>query len=156
MNEAGDHADETETDRVAVRRSAMDLLARREHSSVELKRKLLRRYSLHLTQAVIEVLAAEGLQSDERYVESYVRQRASRGYGPARIQRELQERGVDESLAVSMIAVARYDWQDIAQQALTKKFGVLSTPLSLAEKARILRFFAYRGFGRQHLPPLPS
>lgn len=146
------HDSEGDSDLIAVRRSAMDLLARREHSCLELERKLLRRYPRHLLKDVIERLADEGLQSDERYAESYVRQRAGRGYGPARIQRELQERGVDDGLVESTLAVSGFDWQDIAQRALNKKFGTLPVTLPLAEKARILRFFAYRGFSREHLP----
>ncbi|TCO77636.1 regulatory protein [Chromatocurvus halotolerans] len=137
---------------IAVRRSAMDLLARREHARFELERKLLRRYPQHLIQQAVERLAEEGLQSDERFAESYVHQRAGRGYGPSRILRELQERGVDDSLAESILAVSGIDWHDIARRALTKKFGAVAEPLPLVEKARILRFLAYRGFSREHLP----
>lgn len=144
---------EADTDIIAVRRSAMDLLARREHACFELERKLLRRYPRGLIEAVIKRLADEGLQSDERFAESYVRQRAGRGYGPARILRELQERGVDDSLAESTLEVSDIDWHAIARQVLTKKFGAVAAPLPLVEKARILRFLAYRGFSREHLPP---
>lgn len=143
---------EADIDIIAVRRSAMDLLARREHACFELERKLLRRYPRPLIKEVIERLADEGLQSDERFAESYVRQRAGRGYGPARIQRELQERGVEDNLAASTVAVSGIDWHDIARQAVEKKYGALVTPLPLVEKARILRFLAYRGFSREHLP----
>lgn len=144
---------EANADIIAVRRSAMDLLARREHACFELERKLLRRYPQHLIKQAVERLADEGLQSDERFAESYVHHRAGRGYGPARILRELQERGVDDSLAESMLAVSDIDWHDIARRALAKKFGAVVPPLPLAEKARILRFLAYRGFSREHLPP---
>ncbi|MEQ8514126.1 MAG: regulatory protein RecX [Chromatocurvus sp.] len=141
-------------DEVDVRRSAMDLLARREHSVFELERKLLRRYPRDLIQTAVARLADEGLQSDERFAESYLRQRVGRGYGPLRIQRELQERGVDDVLAESTLATSGWNWQDVAEQALTKKFGAMPpSSLALAEKARILRFAAYRGFSREHLPP---
>jgi len=142
-----------DADIIAVRRSAMDLLARREHACFELERKLLRRYPRHLIKEAIERLADEGLQSDERFAESYVRQRAGRGYGPGRILRELQERGVNDSLAESTLAISDIDWHDIARQVLAKKYGALAVPLPLVEKARILRFFAYRGFSRELLPP---
>lgn len=131
----------------------MDLLARREHSARELARKLQRRYPRELVQATINDLADEGLQSDERFAETYVRQRAGRGYGPLRIQRELQERGVDNTLAGSILEGSGFDWQEVAQEALTKKFGPVSAELSLSEKARILRFAAYRGFSQDDLPP---
>ncbi|MFN2329288.1 MAG: regulatory protein RecX [Chromatocurvus sp.] len=151
------HHGEGEGDVIAVRRSAMDLLARREHSRFELARKLLRRYPPRLVTEAVERLAVEGLQSDERFAENYVRQRAGRGYGPARIQRELQDRGVKNALAESTLAVSGFDWHDIARQALAKKFGGVSAAITMPEKARMLRFFAYRGFSREHLPePLGS
>ena len=138
---------------VQVRRAAMDLLARREHSLLELERKLQRRFPRDLIQASLEKLAAEGLQSNERFAESYVRQRAGRGYGPLRIRGELQERGIDDTQAGDALADSGFDWRGVAQQALAKKFNVDSgSSLSLAEKARLLRFAAYRGFSRDHLP----
>lgn len=138
---------------VEVRRAAMDLLARREHSLLELQRKLRRRFPRDVIQTSLEKLAAEGLQSNERFAESYVRQRAGRGYGPMRIRVELQERGISDTQAEAALEGSGFDWQDVAQQALTKKFDAASTSSpSLAEKARILRFAAYRGFSRDHLP----
>ena len=141
---------------VQVRRAAMDLLARREHSLLELERKLQRRFPRHLIQTSLEKLAAEGLQSNERFAESYVRQRAGRGYGPMRIRGELQERGIEDIQAEEALEGSGFDWQEVAHQALAKKFTAASTPpsssLSPAEKARILRFAAYRGFSRDHLP----
>lgn len=143
-------------DAIAVRRAAMDLLARREHSRFELERKLLRRHPLGLIGEAIARLAEEGLQSDERFAESYVRQRVERGYGPLRIQRELQERGVEERVAANALKASEVDWAQVANQALEKKFGPLveKPPQSMADKARVLRFAAYRGFSREHLPCL--
>lgn len=143
-----------DADGIDVRRSAMDFLARREHSVLELERKLSRRYPRQLIRSAVERLVDEGLQSDERFAESYLRQRAARGYGPLRIQRELQERGVDDAIVQRTIRDSEFDWPEVAAQALGKKFGAVpTTSLSLAEKARILRFAAYRGFSREHLPP---
>ena len=141
-----------------VRRAAMDLLARREHSLLELARKLQRRFPRDVIQTSLEKLAAEGLQSNERFAESYVRQRAGRGYGPIRIGGELRERGIEDNQAEEALEGSGFDWQDVAHQALAKKFTAASTPppssssLSPAEKARILRFAARRGFSRDHLP----
>ena len=74
----------------AVRRAAMDLLARREHGRAELTRKLRQRGApAELIEAALERLADEGLLSESRYIESFIRGRASSGYGPLRIREEL-------------------------------------------------------------------
>jgi len=58
---------------LAVRRAAMDLLARREHGRVELTRKLRKRGAPEaLIEAALQRLAEEGLLSEARYLESFV------------------------------------------------------------------------------------
>ena len=55
------------------RKKAMDLLARREHSRLELERKLTSRdYEAEEINATIEQLVADNLQSDSRFSEAYV------------------------------------------------------------------------------------
>ncbi|MCB1644681.1 MAG: regulatory protein RecX [Pseudomonadales bacterium] len=77
-----------------IRRAAMDLLARREHSRLELHEKLSRRFAgcQELIQSETEKLTAEGLQSDARLAEAYVRARSNRGQGPRKIRMELRQR----------------------------------------------------------------
>ena len=66
----------------AVRRVAMDLLARREHGRVELARKLRRRgASAELIEAALDRLCEEGLLSDARFLEAFVHSRARAGGG---------------------------------------------------------------------------
>ena len=83
---------------VAVRRAAMDLLARREHGRVELTRKLRSRGAAdELIEAALDRLAEEGLLSEARYLEAFVSYRARSGYGPLRIREELTQRGLARS-----------------------------------------------------------
>ncbi len=69
------------SDKKTVRLKAMDLLARREHSVVELLEKLGQRFpdQAALMEEVVAGLRAEGLQSDRRFAESYARLRLDRG-----------------------------------------------------------------------------
>ncbi len=77
----------------------MGLLARREHTAAELQQKLQRKgVSESLAASVIGRLRDEGLQSDERFAEQFVRQRMARGQGPVKIRYELSQRGVGDSL----------------------------------------------------------
>ena len=72
---------------VAVRRAAMDLLARREHGRVELTRKLRQRGApQELIDGALGRLAEEGLLSESRYLETFVASLATPGHraGPER------------------------------------------------------------------------
>lgn len=124
----------------------MDLLARREHSRLELSRKLARRYEADLVEETLDRLVREGLQCDERFAESYLRQRAQKGYGPRRISRELQQRGVSHRTAERVIRDAGIDWCASALRALERKFGAAIDDASLAARVRRHRFLDYRGF----------
>ena len=131
---------------VAIRRSALDLLARREHSYVEMLRKL-RQRGAATDQAEIELdrLQAEGLLSDERFCEAYVHARSQRGYGPVRLREELRQRGVAESLIDRTLRNEAWDWIALARAAFAKRFPE-GPAIDLKERAKQQRFMQYRGF----------
>jgi len=133
-------------DAADIRRAAMDLLARREHSIRELRHKLRRRFGdTPLVDEALSALAEDNLQSDERYAASFVRQRAARGYGPVRIRQEMREKGLDKSAIALALEGAQMDWRALAVEVSRKKFGE-TPPGDAAERARRSRFLLYRGF----------
>ena len=181
-----------------IRRAAMDLLARREHSFQELHDKLFRKFTtkyysfkpsgegglfdgmscsaegsdgisrdkndlavladdspeteqqqrenLHqLLDQQIEILAAENLQSDERYVESFINGHKAKGQGPLRIRRELEQKSVADHLICEFLKERDELWFDVARETYKKKFG--ENPIAdFQDKAKRLRFLQYRGF----------
>lgn len=130
----------------SVRHRAMDLLARREHSRLELKRKLLTKgFEADAIEACIEELVADGLLSDIRFAEAYINHRSQRGFGPHRIRQELRERGVIDTHINLALEEATIDWDGLAEQCRQKKFGV-AQPDDYDESARQRRFLQYRGF----------
>lgn len=139
-----------------IRRSAMDLLARREHSRVELARKLHRRYSdYEVIEEALDKLVSDNLLSDERFTEVYVTYRKRAGFGPVRIAGELRERGINDNLASRYLNGADASWCDAALAARDKKFG--SQPVAtLDEKARQQKFLNYRGFRHNHFEHILS
>jgi regulatory protein len=146
----GDHSGLAEladrTNRTACRRRAMDLLARREHSRVELTRKLgSRGFADDTLAATLDELEREGLLADHRFAESFIRSRAGRGQGPVRIMSELGTRGVDASTAAELIRESGVDWPGLAAETRIKRFG-REAPASYTERARQARFLQYRGF----------
>lgn len=133
-----------------IRHKAMDLLARREHSRLELKQKLQKRFDDEtLIDEQIDRLADENLQSDSRFVESFVRQRGNRGYGPVRIREEARRKGLSDSEISFAFDTLDFDWCALAAEVISKKFGELPAQ-DIKEKARRTRFLQYRGFKTEH------
>jgi len=125
---------------------AVRMLARREHSTLELRHKLSQRGVAETEiESTICRLQQEGLQSDERFAESYVHSRSGKGYGPLRIAAELRERGVDDGIAETCLDRDDDHWQRLLQQAHQRKFGD-SAIGDFKDRVRRIRFLQYRGF----------
>ncbi len=134
-----------------ARRKAMDLLARREHSRDELCRKLEKAgFESDVAFDAIRALADEGLQSDARFVESFVQSRINQGKGPARIRADLGQKGVNASVIDAAIEQTGADWCALAREIRAHKFGP-DQPGDFKEKARQMRFLQYRGFESDHI-----
>ena len=129
-----------------ARKKAMDLLARREHGHAELKRKLAAAgFGPDVAADALQQLVEEGLQSDRRFVESFVQSRINQGKGPLRIHADLGQRGIAAGLVDEVLEGTGEDWYELAREARLKKFGP-SQPDGFREKARQMRFLQYRGF----------
>lgn len=124
---------------------ALKLLARREHSARELKRKLQARgISGEDADSAVAHATAEGWQSNPRYAGMLVRTRIAGGYGPVRIQSELEVAGVPGDEIRAALDGADVDWSALAAQVHAKKFG--APPRTSAERARQYRYLQGRGF----------
>lgn len=133
-----------------IRLAAMNLLARREHSVWELRRKLRRRFSDDaLLDEQLSRLTEQNLQSDMRFAESYLRQRIASGYGPVRLREELRERGVCRTDIAQIIDDIQIDWRAHAIKVMQSKFGELPSR-DIKEEARRARFMQHRGFTAEH------
>ena len=129
-----------------AREDAIRLLARREHSVDELRRKLKRRgYAGATIDAVVTSLRDVESVSDVRFAQSFVRVRSARGQGPLRIRAELRERGVTDVLADEVLTVASEFWLARARKARTKRFGE-AAPATREDWHRQARFLAQRGY----------
>jgi len=161
---------------VDIRRAAMDLLARREHGAAELKQKLQKRFDKAARSlsnraphedetlldqqdagpqleeriaAAIEQLTNEGLQSDRRLAEAFIRSRANRGQGPVKIKAELRQKGIRDGIISDAMAEAEQDWFELAAEVASKKFREpISEPKDRAKRSRFLQ---QRGFSFDHI-----
>lgn len=126
---------------------AIGLLARREHSRVELARKLQR----HLEPdddaseigSVLDTLQAQNLLSDARFASALVGQRAAR-YGDMRVRRDLRDRGVESACADVAMEKLRGTELARAHAVWARRFDVL--PANADERGRQGRYLQTRGF----------
>lgn len=133
-----------------LRRAAMDYLARREHSLFELMQKLSKKFpetDRELLLEVLETLKSDNLQSDDRFTESYVSYRKSRGFAYLHIKGDLNSRRVSESLIAKHLLADDEHWQLAAEQLVVKKLRHQEPP-SFGSKLhrKLTRFLESRGF----------
>ena len=134
----------------SLKARAIQLLAQREHSRVELRRKLLAHALAEVAagddavarlNALLDWLQANQYLCEERFVESRVHARASR-FGNLRIRQELAQHDLslsaDAELALTDTELAR------ARAVWEAKFS--GRPSGPADRARQSRFLAGRGF----------
>ncbi len=140
---------DTDADAKLVRTAALSLLARREHSRMELTRKLeLKGYATVVVGQVLLSLEEDGYLSDARFAEVYVRVRSERGYGPMRIRAELRERGVADAIIATSLAPYQDAWLTQLERIRAKRFGRAG---DFTERARQTRFFQARGFTMEQI-----
>ena len=130
---------------------AVNLLARREHSQVELRKKLCKaKFEIDEIDVVIQKLAQIDLQSDLRFAENYLHYRSQRGFGSQKIKFELNERGVDKQTINAVFEQEDIDWFFLAVMARNKRFGQ-KAPNDLKDRAKQQRFLQYRGFTHEQI-----
>ena len=128
----------------SLRTRALGYLARREHSRLELERKLApHAENPEELSNVLDVLEQRGLLSARRMVEQVVHGRRSK-FGSQRIAHELREKGIDESLIAEALPRLKETELDAAREVWQKKFGVM--PADAKERGRQVRFLMGRGF----------
>ena len=127
-----------------LRQKAIKLLARREHTRVELARKLSGLGTPEEIDAVLADMEASQLQSDNRTAENYLRSNASR-LGASRLRHTLKTRGVAPEMIEEQLAQAELPEEiDRARAAWSRKFS--AAPSNPKEWARQARFLQSRGF----------
>lgn len=135
----------------------MDMLARREHSRLELSQKLSRKFSDQAQTIEEEILKLthEGLQSDARLAEAFIRARTSKGQGPMKIRAELRNKGVSDDDMSRAFEECSPDWFSLALEVAEKKFGPgFEQQQDTKERARVARFLGQRGFSFDHISSL--
>lgn len=129
-------------DPAIIRAKGLELLARREHSRLELRQKLIQRgYPAEAVATALEQLVAERLLDERRYAEIYASSRADKGYGPLRIARELRERGIPDELTNAVITALDEFWIPKLRELHRKRFKsqIPADAASRMQQTRVLR-----------------
>ena len=129
-----------------IRQTCMRLLAMREHSQLELIQKLQARgFASPEIDRVLHEMIANGWQDDQRYAESYIRQRINKGYGPLKIAYELRSHGIEHFELDDFVEEMAGGWFSCLLNVYQHKFDDKQN-LSHQEWAKRYRFLQQRGF----------
>jgi len=130
---------------LSLKGRALRLLSAREHSRVELERKLAQYEEEPGALAkALDDLQAKGFINEQRVVESVLNRRSAK-LGTARIRQELQGKGLAPEAVLDAVAQLRVTEVERAREVWRRKFG--QPPLDAAERGKQMRFLASRGFG---------
>ena len=127
-----------------LRVRALQLLARRERTRDELKRRLAPHAEDQAeVERLLDEFAQHGWLSEERAIEQMVHARRGK-FGSRRIRQDLVAKGIDaERVAVAMAGL-RASEDEALRAVWRRKFG--RAPRGASERARQVRFLQGRGF----------
>jgi regulatory protein len=122
----------------------MRFLARREHTRVELRRKLAARADEgEDVDGLLDELTQKGWLSDARFAEQAARAK-SRRFGPLKLAHYLKSRGVDEEAIAAGLRGAGADGVASLEAVWRTRFR--TAPGNERDKLRQVRFLQGRGF----------
>lgn len=129
-----------------LKKTAIDLLSRRDHSRHELTQKLqLKGGDSDTVGAVIEWCTNQNYQSESRYCTMLVRAKINKGYGPAVVAQAAREQGIDRELLTQTLEELDIDWFALALLQYQKKFA--DKPITdFQDKQKRMGFLQRRGF----------
>jgi len=135
---------------------AVRILAVRDHSEQELRRKLSAPVMSKNGPEEIDATAEDydrvvawcyehHYLDDDRFASRFLASRGRKGYGPARIRQELNQKGVARASIEKAMRESDTDWCELAREQAIRKYGE-PLPREFSEKVKIQRFLLYRGF----------
>ncbi|MDB5841180.1 MAG: RecX family transcriptional regulator [Herminiimonas sp.] len=125
---------------------AVWLLARRDYSAVNLRKKLVMRgYSEEQADEALQFVIANNFQNDKRFAEQRSRGAENRA-GNVRIEMTLRQKGIAPDLAREQVGQLGPEEERVVLAASKFAAHVSRESMTPELKAKIYRFLAYRGF----------
>ncbi len=129
---------------LSLKARALRFLSMREHSRLELGRKLARHAEEgDDVEALLDFLEKNNWLSQERFAESLIHRKASR-YGNSRVVAELQSHGVNGEALAELKSELASSEKARAVDVWRRKFGTVAQ--DAAERSKQMRFLMARGF----------
>lgn len=127
-----------------LRSYAFAVITRKEYSKADLVEKLAL-YAMDREEVIklVDELATENYQSDQRVAEMLLSSQKRKGKGPNQIKLALKNKKIDTELIQEELKET--DWNEQAYQLKVKKFG-RTVERDPKLKAKQIRFLQYRGF----------
>ncbi len=144
------------------------ILAIREHSIKGLKLKLAKKgFSAEVLEQSIEWVLQENWLSEERFCGSFIRGKVAKGQGRVRIEAELQQQNINQSVIDESFEQEAIDWRQLCLAAANKKLlsllpaaggenrreqiASLDWQQQSSIKLKLERFLRYRGFTQSEI-----
>jgi regulatory protein len=135
---------------------AVRILAMRDHSEQELRRKLAAPVmgkngpeDIDATPEDYDKVIAWCIESryldDDRFVQQFISSRSRKGYGPARVRQELNQKGISREAVERAMRECEIDWAALARAQAILKYGE-PLPVDFSDKVKVQRFLLYRGY----------
>ena len=135
---------------------AVRILAMRDHSEQELRRKLAAPVmgkngpeDIDATPEDYDKVIAWCIESryldDDRFVQQFIASRSRKGYGPARVRQELNQKGIAREAIERAMCECEIDWALLVREQAVRKYGE-PLPVDFSDKIKVQRFLLYRGY----------
>ena len=130
-----------------AKKRALNMLGARDHSSAELKSKLLaREHPEEIVDELIGKLERSGLLNDAQYAQNFVRaKREERSLSKSALNRELNKKGIAQEAITQAVEPIADEHELAFGVAMKKARATIGLPRETRER-RILGMLARRGF----------
>ena len=156
---------------ISITSYALRLLGGREYSRAELRQKIIGRFFMAKKthqysyggqinssedspanlqiEGILDDLVREGLQDDDRFTASYIKQSIQRGWGPIKINYKLRNKGISKEMMDTHFPQDKEFWQECASKIAARKYELPLTDIK--QKDKCYRFLTGRGFSFEHI-----
>lgn len=102
-----------------------------------------------LIDQILDYLTKEGLQDDNRFTASYIKQSIQKGWGPIKINYKLHTKGISREMVAEHLPKDDEFWQERALSIVSRNYSI--PIIEPKQKSKCYRFLSGRGFASAHI-----
>ncbi|WP_431355038.1 regulatory protein RecX [Enterovibrio norvegicus] len=135
---------------LSARELAVGMLARRDHSELELRQKLAKKQCPpEDIDIAIEHCHYHGWLDDKRFAEATLRHGVAKGHGWQRICFDAKRKGITTPMLEAAQENQQHDWYELAKELAIRRFADLDgffPDVDFKQRAKWTRYLQSRGF----------